>query len=129
MDPYRAGRLCMEPQAVAETVILQWIIRTKEFVIAGDFLPYPGLLQFIEHCGPSSKILNELATLDLSKICDQISDDQEHKEFHQIRLCGKSLFHVVNWLQTFPEPPQEVIHFWDTQMAAIRHCERILGQK
>jgi hypothetical protein len=38
-DPDRAGPLYMRHQATAETVVLQWIIRTREFVIAGDFLP------------------------------------------------------------------------------------------
>ncbi|KAJ7281266.1 hypothetical protein C8J57DRAFT_1558722 [Mycena rebaudengoi] len=123
VDPYRAGVLYMEPQTVAETVVLQWIVRAREFVVAGDYFPalwVPFLLQpdiafkqdsrylfqFIEVCGNSSKILDELATLDLSKICDQISDEQ-----------------------TFPEPPQEVINFWQTQIAAIQQCEDNLWEK
>jgi hypothetical protein len=39
VDPDRAGPLYMGLQATAETVVLQWIVRAREFVIAGDFLP------------------------------------------------------------------------------------------
>jgi hypothetical protein len=53
----------------------------------------------MEYCGPSLKILDELATLDLSKICDQICDDQVHEDFHQNILGGHELFCVVDWLQ------------------------------
>ncbi|KAF7369413.1 AAA-16 domain-containing protein [Mycena venus] len=121
-DPNRAGPLYMEPRAVAESVMVRWIIQAKEFIVTGDLIQVD-LVQFIEYCGPSLKILDELATLDLSKICDQISDDQVHKEFHRHRTRKVSLSCIVDWLQTFPEPPQEVIDFWETQVAAIRQCE------
>jgi hypothetical protein len=41
-DPNRAGLLYMDPQSVAETVVLQWILRAREFVrvnIAVDVFP------------------------------------------------------------------------------------------
>ncbi|KAJ7348134.1 hypothetical protein DFH08DRAFT_157608 [Mycena albidolilacea] len=115
-DPDRAGPLYMRLQVIAETVVLRWIVRAREFVIAGDFLPSllgphlfqpdipfqqpsGGLLKIIKYCRPSSKILNELAALDLSKICDQISDDQVHKDFHEQTLWADGLLCIVNWLQ------------------------------
>ncbi|KAF7369414.1 NACHT domain-containing protein [Mycena venus] len=128
-DPDRAGPLYMEPRAIAETVVLRWIIRAREFLVAGDFFPDLYLLGFLEHCGPSSKIFDELATLNLSKICDQISEDQEHKEFHLLTSHARDLHCIVKWLKTFPEHPQEVIDFWETQIAAIRQCEhKYLGE-
>jgi hypothetical protein len=116
VDPDRAGPLYMGLQAIAETVVLQWIVRARESVVAGDFLPSlseancfqpgitfrrpsGGLLKIIEYCGPSSKILNELAALDLSNICDQISDDQVHEDFHCEILWADGLLCIVNWLQ------------------------------
>ncbi|KAJ7798243.1 hypothetical protein B0H14DRAFT_2618069 [Mycena olivaceomarginata] len=98
-DPCRAGRLYMEPRAIAEILVLRWIARAREFMVAGDFKPYTDLLQIMEYCGPSLNILDELATLDLSKICDQICDDQ-----------------------TFPQPPLQVIEFWKDQITAIEQC-------
>ncbi|KAF7369419.1 hypothetical protein MVEN_00271100 [Mycena venus] len=122
-DPHRAGPLYMEPRAIAEVLVLRWIARAREFMVAGDFKPYADLLQIMEYCGPSLKILDELATLDLSKICDQISDDQVHKDFHQNILGGYELFCVVDWLQTFPQPPRQVIEFWKNQIKAIEQCD------
>ncbi|KAF7369406.1 NACHT domain-containing protein [Mycena venus] len=122
-DPERAGELYLDPRVIAEVLVLQWIVRTREFVIAGDFFPYRNLLRFIEYCGPSLKILDALVTLDISKICDQISDDQVHKSFHHRTLSADDLLLIVNWLKTFPEPPQEAIDFWETQVAAIWQCK------
>ncbi|KAJ7799391.1 hypothetical protein B0H14DRAFT_2617056 [Mycena olivaceomarginata] len=121
-DPCRAGRLYMEPRAIAEILVLRWIARAREFMVAGDFKPYTDLLQIMEYCGPSLNILDELATMDLSKICDQICDDQVHEDFYRNILGGHELFCVVDWLQTFPQPPLQVIEFWKDQITAIEQC-------
>ncbi|KAF7369418.1 putative nwd2 protein [Mycena venus] len=126
-DPDRAGALYLDPRAAAEVLVLRWIARVRESMVAGDFKPHTDLLQMIEYCGPSSKIINELATLDLSKFCDQISDDEDHEVFHQQIFEESDLFYVVDWLKTFPEPPQEVIDFWENQIAAIRNCRHSRG--
>jgi hypothetical protein len=115
-NPYRAGPLYMEPRDVAEVVVLRWIARAREFMVAGDFKPDTwvsvflqpniafqrdsrGTLQILKYCGPSLKILDELATLDLRKICDQISDDKVHKELHGDSLWGHGVCSIVDWLQ------------------------------
>jgi hypothetical protein len=100
------------------------------------------MLELIHECRPSKKILAELATLDLSKLCDQMAVDEEtHEDLHINITSQKHLGGVLTWLQvrifcacrrngslflfclqTFDEPQLEVVAFWERQIAKIQEC-------
>ncbi|KAJ7772319.1 hypothetical protein B0H16DRAFT_1513057 [Mycena metata] len=125
-DPDRALELCLNHEFVANSLVLQWIHRTRTFLLDGHSWPWPHVLRgVIEQCHhPSSEIVAELATLDLSQMCGRLmSDPDAHDNLHNIfKLDGFSLDYIVEWLQACPDPPLEVIAFWERQAADICQC-------
>ncbi|KAF7342401.1 hypothetical protein MVEN_01829100 [Mycena venus] len=124
-DPDRAGVLYMEPCIAAELLILQWIRHVKGFLAGSDYWVDANLLLGIKHCLPTPKlkVFDELATLDLSKICDRmVQDPYAHEACHQFVISDRHLWGVLDWLETFDEPPLEVIAFWEKQIADIQNC-------
>ncbi|KAJ7724032.1 hypothetical protein B0H16DRAFT_1472626 [Mycena metata] len=122
-DPYRAGALYLDLQDTAEVLLLRWFSQAAEVLVGVKFTLDPHVLEIIQHCPPSSRILHGLVGLDLSKLCDQVSAAPEaHHELHKW-IAGKDrLSGVLNWLQTLPNPPMEVIEFWKKQITDIRQC-------
>ncbi|KAF7369417.1 hypothetical protein MVEN_00270900 [Mycena venus] len=126
-DPQRAGAMFSDLQDIAEVLVLRWISRAREVILGGDFWLNPNFLVIIGRCRPSSKILHELASLDLSELCDHMSGDQDaHEYLHDGITSEGILIGVVNWLQTFSETPLKIIEFWEKQIAQIRQCIRTL---
>ncbi|KAJ6578716.1 hypothetical protein DFH09DRAFT_1148168 [Mycena vulgaris] len=119
-DPRRAGCLYSDTQDIAEDLVLRWIQHTKELIIAGDL---EGIdltwLECLDECTSSPRILRELETLDVAQMCDWVT--QERHEFH-IRVFGGEdpVPDVLAWLRRFPDPPLQVIAFWEKQIADIR---------
>ncbi|KAJ7098932.1 hypothetical protein C8R44DRAFT_716847 [Mycena epipterygia] len=123
-DPDRAGDLYTDPQDTLEEVLLLHIDRTKEFLITGGCCWfYLHWLSHLPECRKTPRIVCELETLDLSKICDQLKDDPEaHGTVHYEILHPGTLSRILNWLQEFPDPPVQPIALWEKQMDAMVGC-------
>ncbi|KAJ7020953.1 hypothetical protein C8F04DRAFT_1142148 [Mycena alexandri] len=128
-DPNRVLGLGLDLGAVANHLVLQWIHRTRKLLLDGDWWPYPAILEVLAECRePSSEIIAELATLDLSQICGLMSDPETHDEFHH--YFNLHAFQViVDWLQALSTPPLEVIAFWEQQIAEMRQCNFERGMR
>ncbi|KAJ7020320.1 hypothetical protein C8F04DRAFT_302464 [Mycena alexandri] len=129
LDPERAGALYLDPRATAEVMVLAWIRQARELATAkSDYWPFLGSLAAIKLCHPSSKILNELATLDVAQLCDRMSVDQyAHTVLHQQCFDASCLGVVLDWFQTFPEPPLDVLEYWEMQIATLQQCVHYYG--
>ncbi|KAJ7153112.1 hypothetical protein C8R43DRAFT_1106842 [Mycena crocata] len=122
-DPRRAGDLYAKPQVIIEELILLWLRGSKQFLIAGDFRLYHHWPQLLSRCPPSSRILHELATLDVADLCREMAPNREyHRENHSLTLNPLCLQVVLDWLQNFGEPAIVVIKFWERQISDMRQC-------
>ncbi|KAJ6501315.1 hypothetical protein DFH09DRAFT_1102534 [Mycena vulgaris] len=108
-DPRRAMEPYSSPEDIAQALVLLGIRRTKEVLSGGDFYLAGGLWEFIKQCRPSSQILRELETLDLSEFCTQLSPDAEaHVDYAEYDPISPDIFlYVLEWLRRFSDPPPE----------------------
>ncbi|KAJ7747796.1 hypothetical protein B0H16DRAFT_917172 [Mycena metata] len=121
-DPDRISELGLDRGLAGNVLVLQWIRRAKEVLTNGDFWLHPNALELIAHCEPSSQLITELATLDLSKLCEKMTNREDHESLHMEVTSDHHLRGVVQWLQDLPEPPLEIIEFWERQIADIQRC-------
>ncbi|KAJ6530458.1 hypothetical protein DFH09DRAFT_1410981 [Mycena vulgaris] len=119
IDPRRSGELCNE-QDSTEEVVLRWIVSAK-----GDGWLYGEFLTLLDRCGPNPEILLGLETLNLSTLCNKIRTE-DHLWFHEEGLHPTHLLPIVNWLRRFPDPPMNVIRFWEDQILSIKLCRNTL---
>ncbi|KAJ7747532.1 hypothetical protein B0H16DRAFT_1692407 [Mycena metata] len=128
-DPARQ-RLGLNTEVVATRVVTQWTRRTRVSLLNGEWWPtYIALIQtMIQQCHhPSLKVVAELATLDLSQLCERMPDPQAHHYLHTRLGMRSGLFDdIVKWLKACPDPPLEVISFWEQQAVGIHRCIRNL---
>ena len=88
-------------------------------------------------------ILQDIETLDLAQLCDPIQINHDHRGMHEWDMLSHAkLSVVIRWLrvssiqpldevalifwdllQRFPDPPLQVIAFWEKQLAVIQACE------
>ncbi|KAJ7772334.1 hypothetical protein B0H16DRAFT_1513130 [Mycena metata] len=134
-DPDRALELCLNYEFIANSLVLQWIHRIRASLLGGDWWPWSGISWVvINQCHhPISKVVVELATLDLSQMCGRLlSNLNAHDDFHDaFKTDGPLLLldSIVGWLQACPDPPLEVIAFWQRQAADMHQCISDLDRK
>ncbi|KAJ6578683.1 hypothetical protein DFH09DRAFT_1077614 [Mycena vulgaris] len=124
-DSLRAADLYCDPRDTAEEVVFLWIRRAKE-VLSGDsdFVLSRNLLTTaLRQCRATLRLLQELGSLHLGRLCDELAADLgSHCYLHDILLNHQYLSDVVSWLQKFPDPPLQVIAFWDAQIEEAEQC-------
>ncbi|KAJ7106297.1 hypothetical protein C8R44DRAFT_327558 [Mycena epipterygia] len=135
-DLRRAGDIYSDPQNAAEELVLIWISRVKELLIGGgDFWDQQSdydstwLADFINRWPRSPRIVFELETLDLSRLCGQMAIKPEaHKTAHHHGILHPDIHRILDWLQNFPDPPLQAIVFWEKQIEDIKRCHNKFPQ-
>ncbi|KAJ7478109.1 hypothetical protein FB451DRAFT_181733 [Mycena latifolia] len=123
-DPRRAGDLYSAPQDIAEDIILLWIQYAKKCLVEGYPWLYIEWLDLLENCRSSPRILHVLESLDLAQVCDpRHINPVNHWSLHYGNPGLRNLRYILEWLQRFPDPPQQAIAFWENQIAVIEQCQ------